>query len=239
MNQFYAPPAQISETEIILTESEAQHAAKVMRKNIGEEILVTDGCGTRYTGLIEHAFKRELRASILEKKRFPKPKLNIELCLGLIRKRDRLEFAAEKATELGVSSISLFHADHTEPFKVRVDRVEAAVLSAMKQSLRVYLPKVRLFDSLDDVLDRDLTRTQIIQADVDGGTKVDLSREDTEDVLMVVGPEGGLSEREEKLLKRKNARRISLGDFRLRAETAAMMMAVKFGINKADPDRSA
>ena len=88
--------------------------------------------------------------------------------MGLIRKRDRLEFAAEKATELGVSSICLFKADHTEPFKVRVDRVEAAVLSAMKQSLRVFLPDVIVHDSLDDVINRNLSEGVILQADADG-----------------------------------------------------------------------
>lgn len=239
MNQFYAPPSQITESGIILTESEAQHAAKVMRKSIGEKILVTDGCGTRYTGLIEQISNRELHASILEKEQFKKPVPEVELCLGLIRKRDRLEFAVEKATELGVSTITLFRADHTEFFSVRMDRVEAAVLSAMKQSLRVYLPFVRLRDSLDEILARDLNQTRIIQADVDGANDVNLHQAGVENLLMIVGPEGGLSEREEKLLKTKNASRLSLGDYRLRAETAAMMLAVKFGNKKADPERSA
>lgn len=214
-------------------ESEAQHAAKVMRKSIGEKLVVTDGCGTRYTGLIEHISKRELRASILEKERFTKPIPGVELCMGLIRKRDRLEFAAEKVTELGVSTISLFHADHTEPFKVRLDRVEAAVLNAMKQSLRVYLPKIQLFDSLEEVLARDLNRTHIIQTDIDGETDIRIHQTDAKNLVLIVGPEGGLSERESDFLKTKDARKLKLGDFRLRAETAAMMMAVKFGNKKA------
>lgn len=235
MNQFYAPPSQITQSEILLSESEAKHAAKVMRKGIGEKIIVSDGCGTRYTGLVESVGKRDLRASIIESQRFKKPDPEVELCLGLIRKRDRLEFAAEKATELGVSTITLFSADHTEPFNVRVDRVEAAVLNAMKQSLRVYLPKIQLFDSLDNALNRNLEHTQIIQADIRGEKNIDIDRTAIRQLLMVVGPEGGLSERESDQLKTTNTGRLSLGDYRLRAETAAMMMAVKYGNKRSRP----
>jgi len=239
MNQFYAPPNQINPSEIVLTESEAKHAAKVLRKSIGEKILVTDGRGNQYNGLIEHMGKRELRASILESERFKEPKPEIELCMGLIRKRDRLEFAAEKATELGVTRISLFHADHTEPFNVRVDRVEAAVLSAMKQSLRVYLPDVRVFDSLDDLLDRDFDKILLIHADAHGENHVDIHQAGIQHVMMIIGPEGGLSDRECDMLKYKNATRLTLGDYRLRAETAAIMMSAKFGNKKADTEGSA
>ena len=239
MNQFYAPPNQITSSEIILTTSEAKHAAKVLRKSIGEKILVTDGCGNRYTGLIEDAGKNELRASVIKHERFKAPNPEIELCLGLIRKRDRLEFAAEKATELGVTCISLFRGDHTEPFNVRLDRVEAAVLSAMKQSLRVYLPDVRVFDSLDELLNKDLDQTLLLQADANGDNDTDIYESGSQHVMMVVGPEGGLSAREFDVLKDNNARRLTLGDYRLRAETAAMMMAAKFGNKKADPEGSA
>jgi 16S rRNA (uracil1498-N3)-methyltransferase len=234
MNQFYTLPEYVSSTHIILTGQEAKHAAKVLRKGIGDSIYITDGAGTRYTGEVEHIGKNELRASIKNKRHFSKPPTTIELCLGLIRKRDRLEFAVEKATELGVSKISLFKADHTEPFKVRTDRVEAAVLSAMKQSLRVFLPQVYIYNSLDELLERDLKKTLILQADMDGQKSETVKTYEEEELLMVVGPEGGLSDREQELLKQNNAQGVSLGDFRLRAETAAMMMSAIFGNKKAD-----
>ena len=239
MNQFYAPPGQITPSYVILKGQEAQHASKVLRKSIGETIYVTDGRGTRYKGEIEHIGKHELRAVIREKQLFKAPVSDVELCLGLIRKRDRLEFAAEKATELGVTRISLFRADYTEPFKVRTDRLESAVMSAMKQSLRVYLPKVEIFNSLDDVLDRDLGRTVILQADADGERVVTIHQNETKNLLMVIGPEGGLSDRERELLSGKKSHLISLGDYRLRAETAAITMMALYGEKKADPERSA
>ena len=239
MNQFFTLSEHVSATHIILTGQEANHAAKVLRKGIGDSIFVTDGAGVRYTGEVEQIGKNELRASIKYKHHFKTPSTTIELCLGLIRKRDRLEFAVEKATELGVSRISLFRADHTEPFEVRTDRVEAAVLSAMKQSLRVFLPQVNTYDSLDDLLERDLKQTLILQADMAGQEYETVNTRKEERLMMVVGPEGGLSDREQELLKLNNALGVSLGDFRLRAETAAMMMSAIFGNKKADPSESA
>lgn len=239
MNQFFTLPEQISSTHIILTGQEAKHATKVLRKEIGDSIDITDGAGTCYTGEVEHIGKNELRASIKDRSHFKAPSTTIELCLGLIRKRDRLEFAVEKATELGVSRISLFRADHTEPFKVRTDRVEAAVLSAMKQSLRVFLPQVHIYNSLDKLLERDLKKTLILQADIAGQKSETVTAYEEQELLMVVGPEGGLSDREQELLKLNNAIGVSLGDFRLRAETAAMMMSAIFGNKKADVSGSA
>ena len=235
MNQFYAHPEQISSSFITLKGQEALHASKVMRKKNGDTIYVTDGQGMRYEGEIEHIGKNKLRAAIKHRQLFKAPVCDVDLCFGLIRKRDRLEFAAEKATELGVTRILLFRADHSEPFNVRLDRVEAAVISAMKQSLRVFLPNLMIFDSLDDVLKRNLDKTLILQADADGERNIDRHQNKIKNVLMVIGPEGGLSERECELLRVKKARLISLGDYRLRAETAAVTMLALFGNKKADP----
>lgn len=234
MNQFYAPAKQITSSEIILKGQEAKHAAKVLRKNIGQKIVVTDGRGARYTARIESIGKNELRASIAEKVMYEEPIQQAVLCLGLIRKRDRLEFAAEKATELGVSKIHLFRADHSEPFKVRLDRVEAAVESAMKQSLRVFLPQITLYKSLDELLESNKERVSIIQADPGGEDEMKPHQTEKGRILLVVGPEGGLSDRESQLLKSKKALKMSLGDYRLRAETAAVVISSKFGNKKAD-----
>jgi 16S rRNA (uracil1498-N3)-methyltransferase len=76
----------------------------------------------------------------------------------------------------------------------------------------------------------------VLQADADGKKAEDLSPENADNLLMIVGPEGGLSERETDLLSSKNTRKVSLGDYRLRAETAAMIMSATFGNKKADPN---
>lgn len=229
MNQFYVLPDQVTEHEIRLTGQEAKHASKVLRIRQGDPIRATDGEGTVYHAKVISVTGTELRATIEFKDRVSKPEESIVLCLGLIRKRDRLEFAAEKATELGVSEIFLFQADHTEPFKVRTDRLEAAVLQAMKQSLRAHLPSVKLFGSLEELLSKIPRDSAIIEAAQDGGGQEDQNETPGQDRYLVVGPEGGLSVRERELLDERGVRRVKLGEYRLRAETAAIFMSALYG----------
>ena len=229
MNQFYANPDQIRNGKIELTDQEASHASKVLRKGVGSEIFITNGAGVRYRGEIESVGKRKVLVAIKETQRFEAPHTEIVLALGLIKKRDRLEFAVEKGVELGISEFILFKGDHTEPFRVRRDRVEAAVLSATKQSLRVYKPTVNIQESLDSVMKEESSGVQFIHADQQGDAdRYEISAKIKRAVL-VVGPEGGLSERERGLLEQKHAHKLRLGDYRLRAETAAIVMAARFG----------
>jgi len=229
MNQFYTPGNQVGKAHLKLTGQEAKHASKVLRKSVGEEIITTDGDGNRYVGIISSVKKNEVSAEIQEIYTFKKPSVEVILALGLIKKRDRLEFAVEKAVELGVSSILLFRSDHSEPFNVRMDRINATVLSAMKQSLRVYLPGVEICESLDDLIQNRDKITNYIYADQHGDQHEYETPRGRQRLMVVVGPEGGLSNREEKLLKQADAVRLCLGDYRLRTETAAVVLASRFG----------
>lgn len=229
MNQFYALSHQINETHIRLKDQEAKHAAKVLRKNAGDTITITDGNGCRYQGIIESIAKNGVVVEISDTIRFRKPNPARVLALGMIKKRDRLEFAVEKATELGISEFILFRGDHSESFKIRNNRVQAAILSAMKQSLRVFLPPVKIAESMDELLATySSSDTVIVHAD-QKGKSTEYKLPETERLLMVVGPEGGFSEREHSLLKQAGAKGLRLGDYRLRTETAAMVMASTFG----------
>jgi len=229
MNQFYAPPDQIEGNRIKLTGQEASHVSTVLRKGIGSDIVITDGVGCRYHGLITHTTKRSVSVEINKREYYQPTEPEIILALGLIKKRDRLEFAVEKAVELGVSEIVLFRGDHSEKFNVRTDRVEAAVQSAMKQSLRVFLPAIEKVKSLDELLKSEGASTRIIHADQHGSVDQPTFSDSVKRLLLVVGPEGGLSGDEKKLLEERGAYRFRLGDYRLRAETAAMAMVSVFG----------
>lgn len=228
MNQFYAEERQNSKARIELTGQEALHASKVLRKGKGEEILITDGRGSRYHGVIDSASKNNVSVAVKKVEKFNKSGPAVVLALGLIKKRGRLEFALEKATELGVSEILLFRGDHSESFNIRMDRAESAVMSAMKQSLRVFLPPVKAYPSLDELLSHE-ENSQIIHADQHGDANYCEIKKNTERVVMVVGPEGGLSERERGVLRQAGAEGIRLGDYRLRAETAALVMVSRYG----------
>ncbi len=108
MNIFYAPPSQIHGDVAELLDQEAHHASKVMRMREGDRLIVVDGEGSRYEGPIRRITKKSVQIELQEHQQFDKPVPKIILGMGIIKKRDRLEFAVEKAVELGASRIALF-----------------------------------------------------------------------------------------------------------------------------------
>jgi 16S rRNA (uracil1498-N3)-methyltransferase len=221
MNVFYAPLQQIGEQIIELRNQEAVHASKVLRYREGDGITVVDGEGGWYEGVIKYITEGSVQIAIhnhiIQKRVQP----DIILGMGIIKKRDRLEFAVEKAVEIGVKEVALFRSEYTVKQNVRLDRLHTTAVSAMKQSLQAWLPKVTMFKSLDRVI-RHYTCDNIIVArqSEDGGFRSSLKH----NALLLVGPEGGFSDGEINHLKeRENVTFISLGEHRLRAETAVII----------------
>jgi 16S rRNA (uracil1498-N3)-methyltransferase len=193
MNVFYAPPQQIGKQVIELSNQEAVHASKVLRYREADEITVVDGEGGWYEGIIKHITERSVQVTvhkhIIQKHAQP----DITLGMGIIRKRNRLEFAVEKAVELGVKEVALFRSEHTVKQNVRLDRLRSTAVSAMKQSLRAWLPKVKIFKTLDRViqhynLDNIIVAYQSADKDFVSSLK--------HSALLLVGPEGGFSDTE-------------------------------------------
>lgn len=229
MNLFYQPDAGKSLPLIRLIDQEAKHATRVMRMREGDRIEITDGAGNGYHCKIESVGKDELSARVIEAWTEEKLRPELTLLLGVIKKRDRLEFALEKCTELGISRITLFTGDHSEKQKVRLDRAESAVLSAMKQSQRLWLPDVTLAGSLDEALsESDSNSARIIMADEEEDRSGFPEFDPQEHLKLVIGPEGGFSKRERRMLAESGATPVSLGEKRLRAETAAMVITDRF-----------
>ncbi|MEX2436420.1 MAG: RsmE family RNA methyltransferase [Balneolaceae bacterium] len=227
MNLFFADPKDVHPSFICLRGQEAVHAAKVLRYGTGDELFVTDGEGTQYRTVIREIEKNEIIldqvGKITEEREVP----NIQLFLGVIKKRDRLEFAVEKAVELGVNEIVLFKGRHSVKENVRMDRIEATILSAMKQSLRVYLPGVSMFSSLRDAIEKKTADSELILAD-ETSRKTTICVSPSKRYALIVGPEGGISTSERATLEELNATVYSLGKKRLRAETAAITIVDRF-----------
>lgn len=228
MNIFYAPPSQINNGFIELLDQEAAHASKVLRASEGDKLQIVDGRGGRYEGLIRRITKKSIQLEIKDHQRVPTSKPELILGMGIIKKRDRLEFAVEKAVELGVSKIMLFRSDHTIKENVRMDRLESIAVSAMKQSLRAWLPEITFHTSLKSLLD-EMPDAEILAAH----EKVDADEEShktngKDKKLLLVGPEGGFSDDEVNMLRDYGARVVSLGEKRLRTETAAIAFLSQF-----------
>tara|TARA_R100001143_G_C3361367_1_gene137096 strand:- start:32772 stop:33467 length:696 start_codon:yes stop_codon:yes gene_type:complete len=227
MNLFYAVPNDIQPSGITIRDQEAVHIVKVLRFQPGDQLHVTDGVGNLYLCEIRDIQKTDVNLSILDKKSEIRSTPFTTLCIGNIKKRDRLEFAAEKATELGVDRLIIFRGDHSQKDKIRKDRIQSTVLSAMKQSVRFFLPDIIFEDSLKKVLEYHKEGDLLLMADETTDSILDNHRSEYP-VFMIVGPEGGFSKNERELLKNYNAHRLSLGNKRLRTETAAIIMVDRF-----------
>jgi 16S rRNA (uracil1498-N3)-methyltransferase len=228
MNLFYAKPDDIQGTSIIIEGQEAIHISKVLRHSEGDEILVTDGLGNEYECKIINVKKKSVYLDILSTQSHPKSNPQIILCMGIIKKRDRLEFAVEKAVELGVSRILLFEGEHSQKGNVREDRLESTAISAMKQSLRFYLPEVVVEQNISDAISKNAQNSRVILADETTEKSEQEEKNQTGTYFLIVGPEGGFSSNEREILERFNPKYYSLGKHRLRAETAAIVMVDRF-----------
>lgn len=221
MNVFYVEPKHVFGNQFELTGQEARHAIKVMRVRVGDEIHATNGNGKRFSGTVQAAGKDSVKAVINQIEEIPLPDTEVVLAMGIIKKRDRLEFAVEKAVELGASKMVLFNSDHAIKTNVRMDRLQHIAQSAMKQSLRVWLPEVVVLNSLDEVLEEFSGHTKLMAHEkTNTGHRIPNIKH--ERILLMAGPEGGFSDREVELATDSGAVLASLGEYRLRAETAAI-----------------
>jgi 16S rRNA (uracil1498-N3)-methyltransferase len=231
MNIFYAPPAQINNGFAELLDQEAAHASKVMRARQGDRLAIVDGKGGHYEGVIRRITKKSVQVEIEEEQHRSRPKPNLVLGMGIIKKRDRMEFAVEKAIELGAAQIALFRSEHTIKENVRMDRLESLAISAMKQSLQAHLSPVEIYHSLDEMLDSVWADNILVAHEKVDEKKGDIdykSVRNSDKTLLLVGPEGGFSEAEIEDLTGKGAELVSLGSNRLRAETAAIAFMSQF-----------
>lgn len=232
MNLFYTSAEHGYGNQLTLFDQEAAHAIKVMRHREGDILYVTDGRGTLYKGQIESVTKNEVNLVVLESKKEEKARTRVIIAMGILKKRDRMEVAAEKCVELGADGFILFKSDHSEKTNVRLDRIENTMLSAMKQSLRLWLPKAEVLDSVDELIQSKSEDSQLVLADQDSGETEIKQSDNCSELILVAGPEGGLSEREIQLLKKSGAGTVQLGSNRLRAETAAIALCFKAGLPK-------
>lgn len=221
-NVFFAPQSDFnSDHSLEIKDQEAQHISRVLRHKVGDIILVADGEGARYEVEILEITKKSVLGKKLTTTCDALPSKKKILAMGVIKKRDRLEFAIEKAVELGAWEIVLFNADHSERNRINSERLETQIVSAFKQSGRCWLPKLVVLNSLDEVFDHYENAVFIMAHE-----EIDVSNQpkalEKEHSVFLVGPEGGFSSREVELNKEKGGKVVSLGRNRLRAETAVV-----------------
>ncbi len=220
-----------------LPEEEAQHAVRVLRMEMGDEMMLMDGEGIFYRAIVTEATKKRCFYRIeesLPQERQWQPHLH--LAMAPTKNMDRTEWFAEKATEIGFDELTFLRCRWSERTVIKTERVEKILVSAMKQSHKAWKPilneMVDFKAFLQEIKERENRNGKVMQKFIchcyeeEGlGEKVALkdALKSGEDVLVMVGPEGDFSIDEVKMAEANGFQSVSLGKSRLRTETAALV----------------
>lgn len=218
---YYSPLHSEGIDKIRVEGEECKHILKVMRHNIGDEIYITNGAGSIFKTKINRTEKDIIETQIVDGYNFENKLRNIYFCIPKLRIPDRLESALEKCTELGITNFIIFETERTVSRGDKTDRWKKILISAMKQSLRSYLPVLSVVKSLKDIKSMN-------------GKKI-LFSQDAEKIFikgylafdsnyyLIFGPEGDFASDEINLFAGDKS--YNLGEFRLRSETAIIKCA--------------
>ncbi|MGZ5245483.1 MAG: RsmE family RNA methyltransferase [Flavitalea sp.] len=227
MQLFYVEPSVISGELVELPEESSRHISSVLRMQVGEEITLTNGKGTVYNAVIDDAHKKRTRVRITGSTQHEKPRQRLMMGVSLLKNTSRFEWFLEKATEIGVTDIVPLICSRTEKQQFRKDRMQTILVSAMMQSNQFWLPElyepVKFKDSLSLLSEVDFKMI----AHCEAGDKQELQEILTEknSRSILIGPEGDFTPEEIELALGKGFRPVSLGDTRLRTETACIVAA--------------
>lgn len=222
MQLFYGKP---EGKYITLNQEESHHCIKVLRKNAGDELSVFDGLGNLFIAkIIDPHAKHTVLEVIQTTENWGIHPYNLQLAIAPTKMMDRMEWTIEKATELGINRITPILTSRSERKVVKTERLERIVMSAAKQSLKGVLPVIDELTPFKDFV-KGLNREFYIAHCMDHlGDKPHLINllNNPLDLVICVGPEGDFSEDEIKMALQHGGKAISLGNERMRTETAGL-----------------
>ena len=212
-----------------LTSEESRHLVKVLRAKSGDLVYLTDGKGRLAKGRLYFDTNKSATVEIvsIDKKEATFPSLTV--AISPIKSPARWEWFLEKATELGVSRIQPIICERTEKHRIKKERNEKILIAAMKQSNRLYLPIFNEPKSLIDFIGEEY-KGQAFIAHCNDGKKVNLYRhiKSSNNCTFLIGPEGDFTEKEVENSLAGGFQAVSLGNYRLRTETAAIVVCQSF-----------
>lgn len=228
MEFFLAEPDQIGAENVVLRGDEYKHLSRVLRKRVGDHVFVTDGRGKMYEVIIRAFTRTEAECRIVDT--FPQwnePKVDVTMAVSPLRNPARFDMVIEKGTELGMTTLIPLSCERTIPKQLKHERLQKIAISALKQSGRCVLPNIFVLTRFDTLVRNSgrydlkvLAHEKTEQSQFLGSLMK--HHADARSVLVVVGPEGGLTAEEFSLAEEQGFIPVSLGPRRLRSETAAI-----------------
>jgi 16S rRNA (uracil1498-N3)-methyltransferase len=226
MQLFYNPEIQPGSATFTFDKEESRHIVKVIRKKEGDIIHITNGSGYLFTSEIVFASEKKCEVNISNEQFHEPVPYSLHLAVAPTKMNDRYEWFLEKATEIGVSKITPIICEHSERIVFKGDRFEKIIQSAMKQSLQYYMPELNepvAFSSF--VTAHQEGQLFIAHCEETEKRLLKNALEPKKEITILIGPEGDFSTKEIALALQQNYVPVSLGNTRLRTETAAIVAA--------------
>ena len=230
MNIFFTPD--ITGNQYSLSEEESKHCIRVLRHSKGDILTLVDGTGGWYLSEIIDANPKKCLVRVTEKKiNFEKRNYHLHIAIAPTKNIERMEWFLEKATEIGVDEITPLLCEHSERKQIKTDRLEKVMISAMKQSLKAYLPRLNNLTTFDSFVKQGNAVEHLANpnlrfiAHCNEVEKMNLfeAAKPSASILVLIGPEGDFSSSEIETALKNEFREISLGKSRLRTETAGIV----------------
>ena len=224
MQLFYKPEIDINTENFSFDKEESRHIIKVMRKSSGDILFVTNGLGYKFRTEITLASDNKCMVKIISSEKAEKPPYHLHLAVAPTKMNDRFEWFLEKATEMGISEITPLICDRSERQYVKTERFHKIIHSAMKQSLQYYMPKLNEPLAFRDFMKLENEGLKCIAhcEEIEKKLFKDILKPN-QNVTVLIGPEGDFSTKEIQLALDNKYIPVSLGNTRLRTETAAIV----------------
>ena len=225
---FYINEYNVLQKQIVLNEETSKHVVKVLRMKVGEQLNLTDGKGNHLTCEIKDDHKKHCAVEVKETSFKEQGTRKVTIAISLLKNANRFEWFLEKATELGVAEIIPLICERTEKEKFRQDRLQGIVVSAMLQSQQYWLPVLHEPVQFDDLVMRQFDNYQKFIAHCIEGSKETFANyqiSKSAHSLILIGPEGDFTKQEIEIALKNNIIPVSLGETRLRTETAGIVAA--------------
>jgi 16S rRNA (uracil1498-N3)-methyltransferase len=222
---FYEPGLTDSSPHFTLSEETSKHCIQVLRMKLGEKLQLTDGKGTLVTAAIASEDKKKAVVTIEKAENIPPPSKKISIAISLLKNVSRFEWFLEKATEIGVTHIQPLICARTEHERFKTERMQGILISAMLQSQQVWLPEMPDPMQFERYISQKTAAQKLIAHCEENEKRSINDIPSSNDTLILIGPEGDFTTQEISSGLAKDYLPVSLGDTRLRTETAGIVAA--------------